>query len=112
MAMHEYSLTQNIIETAANYAGSAKVRKITLVVGESAGVLGESIRLYFDVAAENTTCAGARIEIESVRPMLRCKACGGLFERRPFAFECACGGEGEPTEIGREFYIKCIETEE
>ncbi|MCL2351529.1 MAG: hydrogenase maturation nickel metallochaperone HypA [Firmicutes bacterium] len=107
--MHEYSLTRNIIETAAEYAGGAKVRKITLVAGEASGVSGESVRLYFGIIAENTPCAGAEIEIESVRPMLRCKSCGTLFERKPFSFECPCGGEGEPTEIGREFYIKSVE---
>jgi len=109
--MHEYPLTQRIIETAAKYAGGAKVRKISLVIGESSGVLGDSIRLYFDIIARGTVCADAEIEIESVRPMLRCAVCGALFERKPFSFACPCGGEGVPTEIGREFYVKQIEVE-
>jgi len=110
--MHEYSLAQSIIETAARYAGGAKVKKIALVAGGASGVMAESVRLYFGIIAENTPCAGAEIEIETVKPMLRCKSCGALFERKPFSFACFCGGEGEPTEIGREFYIKYIEAEE
>jgi len=110
--VHEYSLTQGIIEIAAKYAGNSTVKKIALVIGESSGILGESIRMYFDIIAENTVCGGADLEIENVKSMLECKKCGSLFERKPFSFDCVCGGEGEPTEIGREFYIKHIEVEE
>ena len=109
--MHEYGLTQRIIQTAAQRADGAKVKTITLVVGEASGVLGESIQLYFDILAKGTPCEGAGVEIEGVKPMLRCRACGRLFVRKPFSFECPCGGEGEPTDIGREFYIKQIEVE-
>ena len=109
--MHEYSLAQSIIEIAAEYAGNSAVKKIALVIGESSGILGESISLYFDIIAKETVCGGAELEIETVKPMLKCKKCGSLFERKPFSFNCVCGGEGEPTEIGREFYIKHIEIE-
>ena len=110
--MHEYSLTQRIIETAAQYANGAKVKTVSLVVGGASGVSGESIKLYFDLIAEGTVCEGAAVEIEAVTPMLRCKNCGALFARKPFSFACACGGEGAPTGIGREFYVKSIEVED
>ena len=110
--MHEYAVTQSIIETAEKYAGNKSVKKIALVIGESSGIVGESICLYFDIIAENTACGSAVLEIETVKPMLRCKTCGALFERKPFSFDCPCGGDGEPTETGREFYIKHIEVEE
>ena len=110
--MHEYPLTERIIETAARYAGGARVKKIVLTVGETSGVSGGSIGMYFDIIARNSVCEGAAIEIETVKPMLKCQACGGLFARKPFSFDCPCGGEGAPTEIGREFYIKHIEIEE
>jgi len=110
--VHEYGITQSIIETAERYADGKPVNKIVLVIGESSDVVGECIRLYFDIIAENTICEGAAVEIETVKPMLKCNTCGALFERKPFSFECPCGGEGEPTEIGREFYIKHIEVED
>jgi len=116
--VHEYPVTQNIIEMAARYAAAAAedsenvtVKKIALVIGETSGIVGESVQLYFDLIAEGTVCEGAVLEIETVKPMLKCKACGMLFARKPFSFECECGGEGEPTEIGREFYVKHIEVE-
>ena len=106
--MHEYALAQSIIHSAISHANGAKVLQIDLVIGESSGILGESIRMYFDIFAENTPCEEAAIKIESIKPKLRCKTCGLFFERKPFSFDCECGGEGAPTDIGREFYIKSI----
>ena len=107
--MHEYALTQGIIETAEKHAGGARVSAIALVVGGASGVSSESLTMYFDLLAEGTACAGARLDMEYVAPLLRCVACGALFERKPFMFECACGGMGYPTDTGKEFYIKHIE---
>ena len=44
--------------------------------------------------------------------MVKCPKCGELFERKPMSFACPkCGTDGEPTEIGKEFYIDTIECE-
>ena len=107
--MHEYAVAQRVAETAAAYANGARVAKISLVIGESAGIAGESIRMLFDAITEGGPCEGAEIEIETIAPKLRCGSCGELFIRKPFSFRCACGGEGAPTEIGREFIIRRIE---
>ncbi|MDP4120019.1 MAG: hydrogenase maturation nickel metallochaperone HypA [Bacillota bacterium] len=115
--MHEYPLTQKIIKIAEKYALEHKadhVSKINLVIGNDSGVLADSILLYFEIIAENTICENAEIVIERVKPLLKCKKCGQYFERKPFSFSCTfkdCGGDGEPTEIGREFYVKSIEIE-
>ena len=106
--MHEYPLAQRIIEICAEH-GAKKVKTIHLVVGESSGIVADSILLYFDIISKGTVCENAKIEIETIRPMLQCEACGRLFKRKPFSFDCQCGGEGRPTEIGREFYVKSIE---
>ena len=115
--MHEYPLTLNIIEIASGYAAreNARVRKINLVIGEASGILGDSIRLYFGEIACGTICEGAEIDIERVKPLLRCNICGRMFQRKPFTFACAepgCPGDGIPTETGREFYIKSVEVED
>ena len=110
--MHEYSLAQSILQSAIEHANGAKVAQINLLIGESSGILGESLHMYFDIFAENTLCDEAIIEIETVKPKLKCKACGTFFVRKPFSFECVCGSEGEPTDIGREFFIKSIIVED
>ena len=113
--MHEYPITVQIIKIAerrCREAGAEKVTKICLVVGESSGFVGESIDMYFKVIAAGTLCEGAALEIERVKPKMRCPACGEVFARAPLSFACpACGQDGGPTEIGKEFYIKEIEVE-
>lgn len=113
--MHEYPATLEIIAIAERHArqhGASRVAAIRLVVGENSGYLPESIEMYFDIIAGEGVCKGARLEFERVKPLLRCRKCGTLFQRKPFLFACpeaGCGGEGEPTEIGREFSVKSIE---
>ncbi len=110
--MHEYPITQRIIEIAGEYAeknNASKVKDINLVVGDYSGYVASSIELYFDIIAEGTPCEHAKLHIERVIPKLRCSNCGELFVRKPFSFECpTCKGEGAPTEIGQEFFIKSI----
>ena len=68
--------------------------------------------MYFDVIGKDTVCEGAEIEIIRVKPKLKCPNCGEYFERKPMSFACpVCGTDGEPSEIGKEFYIDSIEVE-
>lgn len=111
--MHEYPITQRIIEIAEEYArkhNADKVLQINLVVGDYSGYVSSSIELYFDIIAGDSLCKGAKLNIERIEPKLKCSSCGELFIRKPFSFACPhCKGEGVPTEIGKEFFIKSIE---
>lgn len=111
--MHEYPITVRIIEIAEEYAKKNhgdKVEQINLVIGDYSGYVASSIELYFDIIAKDSLCEHARLNMERVIPKLKCNDCGQLFVRKPFSFECPdCKGEGSPTEIGKEFYIKSIE---
>lgn len=114
--MHEYPVTQQIIKLAEKHAkekGGCRIRSIKLVVGDYSGFIGDSIQMYFDVISEGTLCEGATIEIEHVKPKLKCRGCGAFFERAPLSFSCPhCGEDGEPTDIGKEFYIETIDVEQ
>jgi len=111
--MHEYPITLRIIEIAQEFAmenDAHEVKQINLVVGDYSGYVASSIELYFDIIAEGSLCANAKLHIKRIKPKLKCNDCGELFIRKPFSFECpTCNGEGSPTEIGKEFYIKSIE---
>lgn len=113
--MHEYPITQQIVKIAVESAeqqNARRINRITLVVGQLSGFVGESIQMYFDLVAQGTIAEGARVEIISVKPQLKCSGCGQLFYRRPMSFSCPeCGQDGRPTEIGREFYLKDMEIE-
>lgn len=87
-----------------------EVKQINLVVGDYSGYVASSIELYFGIIAEESLCAHAKLNITRIKPKLKCNDCGKLFERKPFSFECpVCKGQGSPTDIGQEFYIKSIE---
>ena len=112
--MHELPITQRIIEiasAAARERGAKKVTRILVVAGDDSGYMPDSIQLYFDLVSAGSLCEGATVEFETVKSMLRCEACDQLFARKPFDFTCPCGGQGRPTDIGREFYEKAIEVE-
>jgi hydrogenase nickel incorporation protein HypA/HybF len=113
--MHEYPITTRIVQIAEEHAkkeNGLKVTAVNLVVGDYSGFISDSISMYFDVISEGTLCEGASLNIRKVSPMLKCRACGELFKKVPFSFECPkCKGEGGPTDIGKEFYIESIEVD-
>ena len=113
--MHELPITQKIIKIAEEHCrenGGARVLKVNRVVGDYSGYVGESIQTYFDVITEGTLCEGAACEITHVEPKLKCNKCGRLFKKQLLTFDCPyCDGQGEQTDIGKEFYIDTIEIE-
>lgn len=112
--MHEYSIACEIIriaECSAREKGALKVLNIVLVIGDYSGFIGESIQMYFDEISLGSLCQGARISIKNIHPKFKCRKCHKLFEIEPFSFTCECGGVGQPTDIGNEFYVEYIEVE-
>lgn len=111
--MHEYPITLEIIriaQEAAKKQHAVHVDKIALVIGDLSGYVGESVHMYFDEISKGTVCEGCRLEITRVKPKVKCTACGEVFERKPFSFECpVCKAQAGPTNIGTEFYIDYIE---
>jgi hydrogenase nickel incorporation protein HypA/HybF len=110
--MHEYPITESIIRIAEKHGRefrASRIESVTLVVGEQSGFIGDSIRMYFDIIAEGTLCAGADLIVKPVKSQLKCPVCGLMFHRKPMSFACPeCGADGTPTEIGKEFYIESV----
>ncbi len=113
--MHELPITEQIVKTADRFCreeGGSRVLKVNMVIGDYSGYVGEAIQTYFGIIADGTLCEGASLEFVKVEPKLRCTKCGKLFKKQLFTFECPyCGGQGEKSEVGSEFYIDTIEIE-
>lgn len=114
--MHEASAVEALLgmltEELAGRPLGARVTRIRLVAGESTGYRMESLAFYLGVLGKGTRLEGAELEVRYVKPLLRCAACGAEFERERFSFDCpACGGRGEMTRTGSEFYVDSIELE-
>ncbi len=113
--MHEYAVTQEIIkmsEEAAANSGAKKVTKINLVIGDLSTFIDDSVQMYFDIISKSTITEGAILSFERVPAEFKCKNCKNVFVKPKKGFDCPkCGETGSPTEAGREFYIKSIETD-
>lgn len=113
--MHEFPITEQIVKIASQKAKENNARivtRITLVVGEYSGFIGDSIQMYFDVIAQGTLCEGAVLEIENIKAKWKCPDCDIFYSRKPLSFACPqCGKDGAPTDTGKEFYVKDIEIE-
>jgi hydrogenase nickel incorporation protein HypA/HybF len=112
--MHEYPVAKRIIriaEEAAKSHGAARVKRINIVAGELSGFIGESIKMYFDMLSRGSAAQGAEINVKTVRPTLKCSACGMTFDMKS-GFSCpSCGGDARLTGAGREFYVESIDIE-
>jgi len=77
--MHELSIATSLVSIATQALADAdETRPVTMVkirIGELAGVVIEALEFAWDVAIEDTRCAGARLEIERVPARVRCAAC-------------------------------------
>jgi hydrogenase nickel incorporation protein HypA/HybF len=82
--MHELSIAVSLVELACEEAarlGDARVGALHLRLGPLAGVVEDALRFSFDLAAEGTAVAGARLEVEHVPLTVLCPRCGE--ERHP-----------------------------
>lgn len=113
--MHEYAVTQNIVDIAvgeAESAGAKKITEIRLVIGELSSIIDESVSMYFEIISKGTAAEGARLVFRKVPAGLVCKSCCRKFSKSGSSFECPeCGCDGSLTGEGKEFYIESLEVE-
>lgn len=112
--MHELPVVIDIVrvmDEEAKKRNLIKVTQINLVIGELSSIIDESVQMYFEVIAEKSCCAGAKLTFEHVPAMLKCTRCGEEFPHSK-SFDCpSCGGESVLVKgTGREFYIKSYES--
>ncbi len=104
--MHELGLTQSIVEIVAEHANGRKVKRVTLDVGKFAGVMSDSVRFCFDLAAEGTVLEGATLEIREIDGRALCAACGTEFVQETLYMPCPCGARDFERISGEELLVK------
>jgi hydrogenase nickel incorporation protein HypA/HybF len=108
--MHELSLTQSVVEAIAERVGDRKVHCVRLEIGKLSGVVVDSIRFCFDLVAEGTVLAGARLEIDEPPGECRCRGCAHEFTvDDPIVLCPRCGGADVAVRSGRDLLIKSVE---
>ena len=113
--MHEFGITENIVNIAsakANEAQASKVIQINLVIGEMSGFIPDCIQFYFDSLSKDTITQGAILHFESVPTQLRCRHCSTIFQPQDTLWSCPkCRSQSIELSKGRELYIESMEVE-
>ena len=77
--MHEYSLVQALlarVEREARLRNALAVRRLSVRIGDLAGVDRELFESAFAACREGTVCAGAKLVVRPVHVRWVCSACG------------------------------------
>ena len=113
--MHELSiatsLVQLVIETVEEAGEVQPVEAVQIRVGDLSGVVVEALEFCWEIAARDTVCHEARLEIERVPAVVSCPTCGRESElESPHRFRCGhCGGPTGEVVRGRELDLVALE---
>lgn len=75
--MHEFTLTQNLLDTALKNAQSKRIVHVNLLIGPFSEEREESIQFYWRDLAKGTPGEGAKLHFRHMKFDAKCLACGG-----------------------------------
>ena len=112
--MHEYSITQSILEIVMNEAervGASQVKAIRLKVGALSQVVPSAVQYYLDLLTPGTIAEGVKLEVIAVPIGATCTDCNEFFIVEDYDLTCPrCAGTGKITQ-GRELSVESLEVE-
>lgn len=113
--MHELGVTQSLLEIAtrhAEQAGATRITRLSLVVGELASIVDDSVQFYWDLIAAGTLAEGAALEFRRVPATLRCASCAHEFPLNRERYTCPeCGSTQIAVVGGEEFFLESIDVD-
>jgi hydrogenase nickel incorporation protein HypA/HybF len=111
--MHELSIATTLVRTAAESAesnGAARVVKVRVSLGALSGVEPAALSFCFPVAARETICDGAELDITIVPARGACPRCRAAVEVNDLMAPCpACGEWPLAVDGGREMLLVSLE---
>ena len=107
--MHELGITRNIVSIVGEAAKGRRVKRVTLDVGELAGVMPDAIAFCFDVVAKGTPLEGATLDIRRIAGRGRCRECSVEFDTPTLFSTCSCGSRAIDRLSGEELKIREFE---
>ena len=114
-AMHELSVTENILNIALTHAEKSSASRVTdifLVIGQLSSIVDDSVQFYWDFVSENTICSGAKLHFQRKPARFLCSSCNNEFQIKDELTSCpSCGGMQITITSGEEFYVDSIEIE-
>lgn len=114
--MHELSIAQSIHDLVMEQVPTEDrnaVRCVRVRVGESSGVIADSLTFCFSVITRESVLNNAVLEIESVPYSLYCSQCDSTRPNNAGTIVCpVCGGTDTRIVSGTELLVSSIEVED
>ncbi len=115
--MHELGIAMQIVEIATSSIPdkmkNTQVESVNLKVGKLAAVIPQNLRFCFDIVAKDTLLSGAKLNIEEIPVVAKCKECNTKWTIEKPVFTCIKCKSGSLEIIsGRELNVESIELAE
>ena len=111
--MHEFPITQSILDIAlkhAEQAGAKSITQINLAMGELSTMVDNSIQFYWDVIAKGTIAEKAKLHFRRIPSEFQCMVCFNKYHPNSGELSCPqCGSVGAKILAGEEFYVESID---
>jgi hydrogenase nickel incorporation protein HypA/HybF len=113
--MHEMSIAQNmvdIIEDEMRRHNAKVLRSIHVNVGRFSSIVPDALSFCFEIMTKDTHLDGAKLFIDVIPLMGRCRSCKSQFEIIDYSFFCPfCGGLKIDTISGQDLTVVEIEVD-
>lgn len=110
--MHEAGIISSLvkrIEKIMQKEGVTEVEAVVLEVGELSGVVPSYMEKCWLAATYKTFMEGAELRMETVPGIVKCRACGELFNAMAMDMKCPqCGGADLEMLAGNDLMVKEI----
>ena len=114
--MHEVSIARNVVDHVVRSVDPDDLDRVGLVrlrIGDMSGVVADSLEFCFSAIVQGTPLEHARIEIESLPFVIRCRTCGERSSNVLGIAVCElCGSSDTHVESGMELDIVSLELRE
>ena len=112
--MHEFSITQKLVELALKQAGPRKIVCVNLLIGPFSEEREDAIHFFWKDLAKNSPGEGAKLHFEHAPIEMKCLDCSGTFylDRNNEDSQCKyCYSEHLQLLRGDDVRLKSIEVE-
>ena len=108
--MHEFSLTQKLLDLAIQNANSKRIVRVNLLIGPFSEEREESIQFYWKDLAKGSLGEGAELHFEQLPVEVKCMDCTGAFYLEDETSICEfCYGERSLLLEGEDVRLESIE---
>jgi hydrogenase nickel incorporation protein HypA/HybF len=111
--VHELGLAAAVVEIAVEQSAGRRVTEVHAKVGVLMGVEPGSMELGFELAARGTPVEGARLDVQPVPAVVRCRVCPVESELAGHPLRCPSCGDAEVELVsGDQLVVEAIEVEQ